>query len=228
MTQRDWPALARVVVSLRPKGLTIESEGASRLEIQTPRPTAATRQVTIWKDTCASRSAGPESAAWFSDLLGTDCELVWLPLGEERLVSRETARSSDRVGFADGFPFLLISQGSLDDLNRRLDVPVPVDRFRPNLVVDGCTPYAEDGWTTITIGDVTFTVVKPCARCIITTTDQRTGRRTPEPLRTLATYRSHGGQLLFGQNLVHRGRGVVRCGDVCRVAAVPGDSDFNR
>lgn len=225
MTQRDWPSLARVVVSFMPDGLSIETDGKPRLDVTHPTPTAARRQVTIWKDSCTSRSAGPETAEWFSDLLGTDCELVWMPPEESRQVDPDFARHGDRVGFADGFPFLLISQASLDELNRRLERPVPMDRFRPNIVVDGCAPHAEDGWESMTIGDVVFTVVKPCARCVITTTDQRTGQRTPEPLRALATYRSRKGAVLFGQNLVHSGRGEIRVGDVCLIEPRRGDAE---
>jgi uncharacterized protein YcbX len=217
MTQRDWPSLARVTVAVVPGGLRIEAKGRPKLEVATPLPSVRRREVTIWKDTCTSRSAGSEAAAWFSDLLGTDCELVWMPPEEARQVDPDVARPGDRVAFADGFPFLLISQGSLDELNRRLDTPVPMDRFRPNIVVDGCAPHAEDGWAKITIGDVVFTVAKPCARCVITTTDQRTCRRSSEPLKTLAGYRLSAGAVLFGQNLVHSGRGEIRVGDVCLI-----------
>jgi uncharacterized protein YcbX len=226
MTQRDWPALARVAVSLRPDGLTVVADGMPELEVTTPASRAARRHVTIWKDTCTSRVAGPEAAAWFSDLLGTGCELVWLPPEEARQVDLAVARPGDRVGFADGFPFLVISQASLDELNRRLVTPVPMGRFRPNIVVDGCEPHAEDGWSRITIRDVTFSVVKPCARCVITTTDQGTGRRSPEPLRTLAAYRTTNGEVLFGQNLVHSGRGGIRLGDVCLVEPSQGNLEL--
>ena len=224
MTQRDWPSLARVEVSLVPGGLSVQAEGRTTLEIATPAPSRTRCEVTIWKDICTCRSAGPQPAAWFSDLLGTDCELVWMPPSEARQVDLEHARPGDRVGFADGFPFLLISQASLGELNSRLETPVPMDRFRPNLVVDGCAPHDEDGWARITIADVAFSVVKPCARCVITTTDQRTGRRAAEPLKTLAAYRVHGGQVLFGQNLVHGGRGVIRLGDECVVEPLTADS----
>ena len=219
MTQRDWPSLARVVVSLLPGGLSIEADGKPRLEVATPTTTVANRRVTIWKDTSTSCPAGREAAAWFSDFLGTDCELVWMPPGEARTVDPDVARASARVAFADGFPFLLVSQASLDELNRRLARPVPMDRFRPNIVVDGCAPHAEDDWARVTIAEVVFSVVKPCARCVITTTDQRTGLRLSEPLRTLADYRLSAGEVLFGQNLVHSGRGVIRVGDLCLIGA---------
>jgi hypothetical protein len=108
---------------------------------------------------------------------------------------------------------LLLSEASLEGLNRRLSLPVPMDRFRPNIVVSGCPAHAEDGWRKVRIGSVDFRVVKPCARCVITTTDQETGDRSAEPLRTLATYRVRDSQVLFGQNLIHGGRGSMRVGD---------------
>ena len=119
-----------------------------------------------------------------------------------------------RVGFADGFPFLLISEESLADLNRRLVDPLPMNRFRPNLVVAGGEPYGEDRWGRFEIGGVRLQVVKPCERCLVTTTDQATGERGKEPLRTLATYRKVGNDLMFGQNVVHENTGRLRVGDL--------------
>ncbi len=142
-----------------------------------------------------------------------------MPAATRRRVDPARARPGDLVGFADAYPFLLVSQGSLDELNRRLVTPLPMDRFRPNLVVDGCAPHAEDGWRTLVAGGVTFRVAKPCARCVVTATDQRTGARGDEPLGTLATYRLRDGKILFGQNLVHDGRGTLRVGDRCDVTA---------
>jgi hypothetical protein len=121
------------------------------------------------------------------------------------------------VGFADGFPFLLISEESLGDLNSRLADPLPMNRFRPNLVVTGGEPYAEDGWGSIEIGGVRLRVVKPCDRCLVTTTDQATGERGKEPLRTLATYRKVGNEVMFGQNVVHENTGRLRVGDVVTI-----------
>jgi uncharacterized protein YcbX len=117
------------------------------------------------------------------------------------------------VSFADGFPFLLISEESLADLNRRLAYPLPMNRFRPNLVVAGGEPYAEDGWSRMEIGNLRLQVVKPCGRCLVTTTDQDTGERGKEPLRTLATYRKVGSEVMFGQNVVHENIGRLRVGD---------------
>jgi uncharacterized protein YcbX len=132
-------------------------------------------------------------------------------------VDQAYGRADDQVSLADGFPFLLISEGSLAELNARLERPLPMDRFRPNLVVGGCDPFAEDGWRVVRIGPITLRVVKPCARCAITTVDQRTATRGKEPLRTLATFRRSGTKVLFGQNLVHDETGNLRKGDPVEV-----------
>ena len=215
MTQRDWPALAGVDVRVVDDGLELTAEGMPQLAVRDPEPGAARRRVVIWADQVEAAEAAADAGAWFGELLGTHCRLVRMPASTVRRVDPRYATARDRVGFADGFPFLLISQGSLDELNRRLEAPVPMNRFRPNIVVEGCEPHAEDGWSCVTIGEVSFRVVKPCARCVITTTDQLTGARGREPLRTLATYRRVGNKVLFGQNLIHDGTGVVRLGDVC-------------
>jgi uncharacterized protein YcbX len=213
MTQRKWPALARVSVAVFDRGLLLEADGMTSLEVEIPGPGAEDREVEIWKDRCAAHDAGPAAASWFSELLDTTCRLVRLPSSSVRQVHLGYAKEGDRVGFADGFPFLLISQASLDELNRRLDEPIPMNRFRPNIVIDGCAAHAEDGWRRVILGRVAFRVAKPCARCVVTTTDQETGARGPEPLRTLATYRRSGDRVLFGQNLIHDGLGRLRIGD---------------
>ena len=144
-----------------------------------------------------------------SDFLQLDCRLVYLPDDQVRQVDPKYANPGEQVGFADGFPFLLISQASLDDLNARLDNPVPMQRFRPNLVVDGCSAYAEDAWRRIRIGDIEFRVAKPCSRCIIPTIDPLTATRADEPLRTLMGYRRWDNNVWFGQNLLHDTPGVL-------------------
>ena len=207
------------MVTVSSGGIELAADGMGRLAVADPGLDARRDPVIIWTDECEAASAGPAAGEWFSELLGAPCRLVRLPLSTVRQVDLRYAEPGDRVGFADGFPFLLLSQGSLDELNRRLDVPVPMNRFRPNIVVEGCEPHAEDGWSQVTMGGVGFRIVKPCARCVITTTDQRSGERGREPLRTLATYRVFDGKVLFGQNLIHDGPGVVRVGQECVVAA---------
>ena len=135
----------------------------------------------------------------------------------ERRVDPHYARIPALTGFSDGYPLLLVSEASLNDLNARLDTPLPMNRFRPNLVVTGCGPHAEDGWQQVQINTVTFDVVKPCERCTVTTTDQATGERGVEPLRTLATYRRVGTKVYFGQNIIHRTAGTLAVGEPVEV-----------
>jgi hypothetical protein len=141
-----------------------------------------------------------------------------MPDTANRLASRRGHTS--QVNFADGYPLLLISEASLENLNTRLDEPLPMNRFRPNLVVQGCAPYAEDSWNGIQIGDVRLHVVKPCERCAITTVNQLTAEKGKEPLRTLATYRQSDGNVLFGQNLIHEGNGMLRVGDEVEILGI--------
>lgn len=168
--------------------------------------------VVVWGDAVQASPAGTDADAWLSGFLGLRCRLVRFPDEVVRAVDPDFADPTDQVGFADGFPFLLISQASLDDLNGRLDEAVPMLRFRPNLVVDGCDAYTEDGWRRIRIGDIEFRVAKPCSRCIIPTIDPATGLRGQEPLRTLMSYRRRDNKVYFGQNLIHDGIGRLAVG----------------
>lgn len=177
-----------------------------------PRP-AVSLSVTIWDDRCIATWTGERATQWFSDLLEIDCSLVHLPERAARTVDPDYAPADHQVAFADGFPFLLISEASLGDLNRRLETPLPMNRFRPNLVIAGVEAFGEDQLGGFEIGGMRFRTVKPCDRCIVTTTDQETGERGVEPLRTLATYRRSNGKVLFGQNVVHTGTGRLRVGD---------------
>ena len=177
-----------------------------------------TRRVVVWNDTCEAVDEGPQVAEWLTDYLKTSCSLVrFAPQFVRQVDEKYKNNDVDQVGFADGFPFLLISEPSLTDLNERLQEKLPMNRFRPNIVVTGCGPFAEDDWKTIKIGDLLFHVVKPCSRCVITCTDQQTSKVSVEPLRTLSTYRSQMNKIMFGQNLVPEGAGVVKVGDKLEV-----------
>ncbi len=170
------------------------------------------RTVTIWEDQCQGWDAGNEAAHWLSDLLQTECRLVYFPENEVRQVDLNYAQAGDKTAFSDGFPLLLISQASLDDLNSRLAEPVEMIRFRPNLVVSGCEPYAEDSWKWIRIGDITLRVVKPCSRCSIPNVDPNTGQRGKEPAYTLSQYRKRGNKIFFGQNVIADTPGELQLG----------------
>ncbi len=219
VTQRERPELALVRTRLAPGALVLEAPRLEPLDVPLDRTSGPEHPVFVWQDRCRAVSQGPEAADWLGSLLGMECRLVRMAPGELRQVDLRFARPGESVGFADGFPLLLLSEASLEELNRRLDRPVPMDRFRPNLVVSGCPPHAEDGWRRLSIGGLGFRVAKPCSRCVITTRDQATGERGAEPLRTLATYRREGHRVLFGMNVVHEGGGSIALGD--RVGVTP-------
>lgn len=212
-TQRDLPRLALIAPSWQGMTLELSAAGMSPLAIATS-DVGERRSVRVWSDHCAAVDQGDEAAEWLSSFLGVNCRLVRMADEHVRRVDQRYAmRASDQVNFADGYPLLIISEGSLADLNSRLSEPVPMNRFRPNIVIAGCAPYAEDGWRRLRVGDVLFDVVKPCARCVLTTVDQSTGRAGKEPLATLATYRTLNSKVMFGQNLVHATRGRIHVGD---------------
>jgi len=214
LSQRATPRLALV----RPRlddgpldgGLVLTHDELPPLRVEASRQAVWVR---IWDDEVEAVDCGEEAADWLTRALGRPARLVHLPDDGRRPVDPDYAAPDDLVAFADAFPLLLVARASLDDLNARLERPLPMERFRPNLVIDGAEPYAEDRWRRIRIGAVEIDVVKPCARCAITTTDQRTAERGREPLRTLARYRRRGGDVLFAQNGIHRGSGVLRIGD---------------
>jgi hypothetical protein len=213
ITQRTHPRLALVRPAIDGDTLRVIAPGMPALELAMhPAPSVTTRAV-VWGDTCEAVRTGERPAAWFSEALGTPCSLVHMPVDTVRPADPAFAPPGVRVSFADAFPFLLISEESLADLNARLPAPLPMNRFRPNLVIGGDRPYVEDSLTAFRLGEIEFRAVKPCGRCVVTTTDQDTTQRGVEPLRTLATYRKRDGQVMFGQNVVHEGPGRLRVGD---------------
>jgi hypothetical protein len=213
LTQRELPRMARVAVRLEAPHLLLDADGQATLRVPL-EPRARDRwRVRVWSSRVEAVPVGPEADRWLSRALGTHCHLVHMPQGARRLADPRYARGRQLVSFADAFPFLLASAASLEDLNRRLQTPVVMRRFRPNLVVRGAPPFAEDGWREIAIGSLSFRVVKPCSRCAVTTVDPDTGERGTEPLRTLAAYRKRAGKVYFAQNLVHAGPGELRVGD---------------
>lgn len=219
MTQRQFPKMALIGVALEPDRLVMTAAGMEELVVPLTLETRSSSQVEVWGDFCDAIATGDATTDWFSRFLGVSCQLVYMPDNSQRPVDQTYAvdQTYDQVSFADAFPFLLISEASLQDLNSRLETPLPMNRFRPNLVVRGCEPYAEDRWQQIRVGSVLFHVVKSCARCAITTTDQATGIQGQEPLITLAKYRLHQGKILFGQNLLQANLGTIHVGDEVEV-----------
>jgi hypothetical protein len=214
VTQRECPALALVRVTMAAPHLRLEAPDMPPLI--TPLNPLGGRPIStmIWQDQVQVVAPDHKADDWFSRVVGQEVVLAWMPEQVVREVDRSWAPRGGRTGFADGFPFLLAGEASLTDLNSRLERPLPMNRFRPNLVVQGSGPFAEDGWRSLQIGEIPMEVVKPCARCVVTTTEQSSGRRDgDEPLRTLATFRRQDGKVMFGQNVVHYGTGMLRRGD---------------
>lgn len=213
LTQRRFPRLALVQAACRDGGLRLEAPGQSPLDVPTPDASGVRRCVRIWRDEVPALEAGPAAHAWFSRFLGQDVHLVYMDQGARRPVDPVYGQPTDEVSFADGYPLLLTAEASLADLNARLPAPVTMRRFRPNVVVAGSAAFAEDTWREIRVGEVVFRVVKPCARCAVTTVDPETAEVGQEPLRTLAQFRRRDGQVFFGQNLIPATAGVIHVGD---------------
>jgi MOSC domain-containing protein len=225
LTQRECPALALVRVTIAPPHLRLEAPDLP--ELLTPLHPMGGRPVStmIWEDQVSAVAPDHKADDWFSRIVGQEVVLAYMPDEVIREVDRFWAPRGGRTGFADGFPFLLAGESSLADLNARLARPLPMNRFRPNLVVRGSEPFAEDGWRSIAIGGIPMEVVKPCARCVVTTTDQASGRRDgDEPLRTLATFRRQDGKVMFGQNVVHYGTGRLSTGDPVQITGGTAES----
>lgn len=217
-TQREHPIMAAIETRVDDGALTL-SRGSERITVGDDRLSCEQIDVSIWNDSgLAAATYDREVNDWISAQIGTDCQLVRMGETERKIVEFATT-DHDIVSFADAYPFLLISEGSLEDLNSRLESPVPMNRFRPNLVVKGAGAFAEDTWKRVRIGSTEFHVVKPCGRCVMTTVDQIAGEKTgKEPLATLASYRTSNGKVMFGQNLIAASvGGTVRVGDEVEV-----------
>lgn len=221
LTQREYPQMALFQISLHDQQLHIlHRKNSAVIEFPAFATTGAEHKATIWNDEVTTLEPLPEISAWFTKELNMNCRLVHFPEPNPRPVDADYATNHEHVSLADAYPFLIIGQASLDDLNKRLPSPVPMKRFRPNFVFTGGKPYEEDQWRDFSIGEVNFTGVKNCARCVLTTVDPETGIKGKEPLATLSNYRNKGNKILFGQNAVARSTGTVRVNDLLTVQPV--------
>ena len=218
VSQRTHPMLAQVRCTLGEEEVGAAVPGLPALTL--PRRFEGTkhRSATIWRDQVVG-TIHDAGSAWFSAFLSEEVTLVYQPDSELRPMNPKRARPEDRVSFADGYPLLLTSESSLEELNRHAEQPVPMDRFRPNVVLSGWSAYAEDTLTTLTIGDVPFVMPKLCDRCVVTTTDQLTGECGREPLRALAKTRKWDGAVWFGANLIPHGTGTLAVGQAVIASA---------
>jgi hypothetical protein len=216
VSQREFPALATLTPTLRDGTLFVTGGSGAAIELKIDLA-GPLRAVSVWGgNVIQANDQGDAVSGWFTEQLGAAVRLVAFGLQARNPIDADySSRLGAETAFTDGYPIMAVNQASLDDLNRRLDVPVPMSRFRPSIVVADAVAWNEDDWHEVRFGDIECDVVKPCARCVITTTDQRTGAvdTQQEPLRTLATFRTHPGLgAIFGQNIVPRGTGMLRVG----------------
>jgi uncharacterized protein YcbX len=217
VTQRKVPKLALIGTALRDNFLILNIPDSEPLEIAI-QTQGVMKDATVWRSNVLSVDQGDLAAEALSAFIGFEVRLVYMAESTLRPVDPQYAIDpSNRVSFADGFPFLIISEASLQDLNERLGQNLLMNRFRPNLVIQGVPPYAEDTWKKIRIGKILFHLVKPCSRCITTCVDQESGEKGLEPLKTLATYRKDDLGILFGQNAIHASVGILTVGDCVEI-----------
>jgi len=226
LTQREYPQMALLKVQIESDGLLVTHHLSGLVFIPFEQYDPGKQEVVIWDDTCAGVFVDPELDNWFSAALGIKCRLVHMPEDTRREVDQRYAREGMITSFADAYPFLLIGQASLDDLNNRMAESLPMNRFRPNIVFTGGDAFDEDLMNHIQIAGIDFYGAKLCARCVLTTIDQQTAVKAKEPLKTLARYRLMNNKILFGQNLVHEGTGIISVGDTLNVLSTHTEERF--
>lgn len=223
VSQRTHPPLSLIHVALDQNKLCLQIPDQPEVTIPLTPSISPEIQATIWKDICGVVEVSTEASRALGQFLGLECKLVKMAENKGRFIDQKYTLPQEtkirEVSFADGFPFLITTQESLDDLNNRLESPVKIHRFRPNIVVQGTSALAEDHWKTVRIGEIVFDLVKPCTRCTVTTVDQDTGEKGKEPLKTLAKYRNTEKGIVFGQNAIHRSKGTIHIGDELVVLA---------
>jgi uncharacterized protein YcbX len=214
VTQREFPELAFFKTAILGNQLSItDKRDGSSVAVSLIAVEGEQIGVQIWDDHCQAILLDNAIADWFSARLSQPVQLVYMPDESHRPVDPVYADNGELTSFSDGYPVLIIGEESLKGLNARLENPIPMDRFRPNIVFSGGYPHVEDTFNVFRVGGVELHAVKPCARCVMTTTDQETGQRTAEPIKTLLKYRSQHNKIYFGQNLLASNTGEVRLGD---------------
>ncbi len=215
ITQRKYPQLALIKVQPMENGFNFRVGNNLPLVIQDVNFETKTLNIKIWQDECIGLVADEKVNQWFSQYLGFPVKLIKYDYRTPRASDPHYSLPSDIVSFADGFPLLVMSQSSLSDLNSKLESPVTMTNFRPNIIVNGCAAFAEDDWQQIRIGEVVFDAVKRCSRCVLITINPETGIKSDkgQPLKTLSQYRKGDGGVLLGMNLIPRSKGVIRVND---------------
>ena len=219
LTQREFPQMALLRTAIHANELTVYEKGneVDKISVNLYPTGNDLISVQIWDDMCEALQMSNEVNRWFSEKLKRVCKLVYMPDVSKRKVDTDYALNNEITGFSDAFPVLMIGQASLDDLNSRLESPVPMNRFRPNIVFNGGTAFEEDTMQHFQINGIDLYAVKPCARCVVTTTDQETGDIAKEPLKTLASYRTGNNKVYFGQNILYKQQGIIKVGDELKI-----------
>lgn len=215
LSQRELPAMSLIKTSIHENDLILtHADDSISLPLDFHEKNSV--NTTIWRDQCLAHPISSTVDQWLSDHLQLSCRLVKQG-ANIRQVDQRYAGPSDQTSFSDGFPFLILSDSSLADLNSKLEHMIPIQRFRPNLVISGCAAYAEDRWRKIKIGAIPFRLPKPCSRCSITTIDTETGQNGKEPLKTLNRLRKWKNEVFFGQNALHEQTGILKTGDTVQI-----------
>ncbi|WPV02232.1 MOSC N-terminal beta barrel domain-containing protein [Mucilaginibacter sp. cycad4] len=226
VTQREFPQMALLKATIETDGIAVHHHSTASLLIPFNGERKPLQQFAVWDDICFGQYVSEEFDQWFSKALHMKCRLVYMPDDSEREVDQRYAKPGMITSFADAYPFLLIGQASLDDLNKRMILPLPMNRFRPNIVFSGGDAYSEDLMDEIDIAGITFYGAKLCARCVLTTIDQQTAVKAKDPLKTLASYRMKNNKIMFGQNLVHENTGIISAGDELKILSTHTDERF--
>ena len=216
VTQRQQPRLGQIRPSITPLALEVQAPDMPTLKVPRGERGGPRVRARVWGHETDAECVGDQVADWCSDAMQQNLRLVRWADEAVRPVSKHHTDVESQTAFADGYPLLIISEASLADLNGRLDQKITMARFRPNIVVRGCSPYAEDGWRRFSLGDLTLHNVKPCSRCSIISLDPATGQLDKQPLAVLSEFRKVDNEVLFGMNCVFEGLGSIREGDELR------------
>ena len=215
LSQRELPEMALIKTRIDFERLIVWHNAfpENLLQISIPHPKNTSIEVSVWDDICKAIICPDEVATWFSRILNFSCRLVYMPTNSHRYVDNRFAKNNEINSFSDDFPITIISQESLNDLNEKMELPILMNRFRPNIVIEGCRPFEEDKLETFSINGMNFNCAKPLARCPIPTINQETATKSKEPLATLSKFRKRDNKIYFGQNLLYNGRGIINIGD---------------
>ncbi|MCH7337471.1 MOSC N-terminal beta barrel domain-containing protein [Acinetobacter sp. NIPH 2699] len=218
ITQRQVAKMGQIGVTISSDVVRFDYQSEQiELSLTEAQGQADDRLVSVWQDQLKGNCIEHAVNDWLSLILERHVRLIYMPQETIRQVDLDYAQVGDRVGFADGFPFLIISEASVDFLSDKVGYRLDVQRFRPNIVISGCDAFAEDQWKQIQIGEVKFDLVKPCSRCVIPTIDLETSQKQPEVMQAMLAYRKQGNKVMMGQNALHRGEGTIALGQEVQI-----------